>query len=189
MSGAKEFALPELNYDQVQVFGLEMATVLWKFNIRAEGAYYLTKDTAGDNPWIHNNSVQWVAGFDIDMPWTNMNLNVQTQGKYILNNDKIGKGAYGDYDVDKDANDKYTNNKIVVNLSDSYNHDNVKVEISGIYGIERKDILVMPSLTIRAADDFSIKASGLWIHAPDEDCEFYGWGNNSFAQLSCKYLF
>ena len=182
-------ALPELNYDQVQVFGLEMATVLWKFNIRAEGAYYLTKDTAGDNPWIHNNSVQWVAGFDIDMPWTNMNLNVQTQGKYILNNDKIGKGAYGDYDVDKDANDKYTNNKIVVNLSDSYNHDNVKVEISGIYGIERKDILVMPSLTIRAADDFSIKASGLWIHAPDEDCEFYGWGNNSFAQLSCKYLF
>ena len=179
----------ELNYDQVQVFGLEMATVLWKFNIRAEGAYYLTKDTAGDNPWIHNNSVQWVAGFDIDMPWTNMNLNVQTQGKYILNNDKIGKGAYGDYDVDKDANDKYTNNKIVVNLSDSYNHDNVKVEVSGIYGIERKDILVMPSLTIRAADDFSIKASGLWIHAPDEDCEFYGWGNNSFAQLSCKYLF
>jgi len=184
-----ELKLPELNYDQVQVFGLEMATVLWKFNIRAEGAYYLTKDTAGDNPWIHNNSVQWVAGFDIDMPWTNMNLNVQTQGKYILNNDKIGKGAYGDYDVDKDANDKYTNNKIVVNLSDSYNHDNVKVEISGIYGIERKDILVMPALTIRAADDFSIKASGLWIHAPDEDCEFYGWGNNSFAQLSCKYLF
>ena len=189
MSGAKEFALPELNYDQVQVFGLEMATVLWKFNIRAEGAYYLTKDTAGDNPWIHNNSVQWVAGFDIDMPWTNMNLNVQTQGKYILNNDKIKDGAYAAYDVDKDANDKYTNNKIVVNLSDSYNHDNVKVEVSGIYGIERKDILVMPALTIRAADDFSIKASGLWIHAPDEDCEFYGWGNNSFAQLSCKYLF
>lgn len=181
--------LPELNYDQVQVFGLEMATVLWKFNIRAEGAYYLTKDTAGDNPWIHNNSVQWVAGFDIDMPWTNMNLNVQTQGKYILNSDKIKDGAYAAYDVDKDANDKYTNNKIVVNLSDSYNHDNVKVEVSGIYGIERKDILVMPSLTIRAADDFSIKASGLWIHAPDEDCEFYGWGNNSFAQLSCKYLF
>ncbi|MBR0486252.1 MAG: hypothetical protein IJJ70_00910 [Treponema sp.] len=182
-------ANPELNYDQVQVFGLEMATVLWKFNIRAEGAYYLTKDTAGDNPWIHNNSVQWVAGFDIDMPWTNMNLNVQTQGKYILNSDKIKDGAYAAYDVDKDANDKYTNNKIVVNLSDSYNHDNVKVELSGIYGIERKDILVMPSLTIRAADDFSIKASGLWIHAPDEDCEFYGWGNNSFAQLSCKYLF
>ncbi|MBR4449333.1 MAG: hypothetical protein IKS30_03945, partial [Treponema sp.] len=179
----------ELNYDQVQVFGLEMATVLWKFNIRAEGAYYLTKDTAGDNPWIHNNSVQWVAGFDIDMPWTNMNLNVQTQGKYILNSNKIKDGAYAAYDVDKDANDKYTNNKIVVNLSDSYNHDNVKVEISGIYGIERKDILVMPALTIRAADDFSIKASGLWIHAPDEDCEFYGWGNNSFAQISCKYLF
>ena len=181
--------VPELNYDQVQVFGLEMATVLWKFNIRAEGTYYLTKDTAGDNPWIHNNSVQWVAGFDIDMPWTNMNLNVQTQGKYILNSNKIKDGAYAAYDVDKDANDKYTNNKIVVNLSDSYNHDNVKVEISGIYGIERKDILVMPSLTIRAADDFSIKASGLWIHAPDEDCEFYGWGNNSFAQISCKYLF
>lgn len=185
----QEYAYPELNYDQVQVFGLEMATVLWKFNIRAEGAYYLTKDTAGDNPWIHNNSVQWVAGFDIDMPWTNMNLNVQTQGKYILNSNKIKEGAYAAYDVDKDASGKYTNNKIVVNLSDSYNHDNVKVEVSGIYGIERKDILVMPALTIRAADDFSIKASGLWIHAPDEDCEFYGWGNNSFAQLSCKYLF
>lgn len=185
----QQLALPSLNYNQLQVFGIEAATVLWKFNIRGEAAYYLTEDTAGDNPWIQNNSIQWVAGFDIDMPWTNMNLNVQTQGKYILNSDKIKDGAYSTYDVDYNSDDKYISNKVIVDLTDSYDHENIKIDLKGIFEIETKDFIINPSLTIKAVDDFSVTVSGMWINTENENSEFFNFKNNSYAQISCKYLF
>ncbi len=189
--GNQKVELPSLNYDQLQVFGLEFATVIWKFNIRGEGAYYLTEDTAGDNPWIQNNSVQWVAGFDMDMPWTNMNINVQTQGKYILKSDKIKEkeGAYKDNDVDYNSDDKYIRNKVIVDVTDAYNHESIKIDIKGIFEVETKDFLVIPALTIKAADDFSVTASGMLIKTDNKNSEFYNFRRNSYGQLSCKYLF
>lgn len=192
-----------LAYDRLQVFGLEMATVIWKFNIRGEAAYYLTEDTAGDDPWIQNNSIQWVAGFDMDMPWTNMNLNVQTQGKYIMNSDKIKDGDYKDYpapvwamfkalgasDVDYNSDDKYISNKVIVDVTDSYAHDSIKIDVKGIFEVETKDFVVMPSLTVKAADDFTITAAGMVIKTDNENSEFFNFRRNSFAQVSCKYLF
>ncbi|WP_407426584.1 hypothetical protein [Treponema sp.] len=86
--------LPSLNYDQLQVFGLEAAFVLWKFNTRWEVAYNLTEDIAGDDPWIKNNSISWVAGFDIDLPIHNLNINIQENGSYILHSDKIKNGGF-----------------------------------------------------------------------------------------------
>ncbi len=191
----KKFELPSLAYDRVQVFGLEAATVIWKFNIRGEAAYYLTEDTAGDNPWVQNNSIQWVAGFDMDWPlqyncfaWlSNVNFNVQTQGKYIMNSDKIK--AAGATDVNYNSDDKYCTNKVVLDITDSHFNDSVKIDIKGIYEIETKDFVVMPSLSVKAVDDFTVTASGMWIKTDNENSEFYNFRRNSFAQISCKYLF
>lgn len=58
--------MPSLEYDWKQTFGLEAATVLGRFNLRGELAYNLTDDVAGDNPWVHNNSIAWLAG----LMWT-----------------------------------------------------------------------------------------------------------------------
>ena len=204
-----EAALPELEYDKVQIFGIEAASILFgRLNSRAEFAYNLTDDIAGDDPWVHNNSLAWVAGFDVDLPIHNININIQENGKYILNNDKIGdeefaplKGtayaayedlfvySYKEYDVDYDANDCYTNNKIILLISDSWNHENVKLDLKGIYGIERKDLIVMPQLTFKIKDDFTLNLSGMYIWCDDEDSEFDGWEHNSYAQIGCKYQF
>ncbi len=85
--GTSKLSLPSLDYDRLQTFGFEFATVIWKFNTRAELAYNLTEDVAGDNPWVKNNSIAWVGGFDMDLPLHNLNLNVQETGTYILNSD------------------------------------------------------------------------------------------------------
>lgn len=200
---------PELDYDMVQVFGLEGAGILFgRLNSRFEVAYNLTKDIAGDDPWVHNNSIGWVAGFDIDLPIHNINLNVQNNGKYIMNNDKIGEASfrpfdntalnkfstllnysYEEYDVDYDPTGCYTNNKIVVDITDTWNHEKIKLDLKGIYGIERGDLLVMPTLTFIVKDDFSLNLSGLYIWCKDSDSEFDGWERNSFAQIGVKYQF
>lgn len=200
--------LPELDYEVIQVFGFEGATVLFgRLNSRWEVAYNLTKDIAGDDPWIHNNSIAWVAGFDVDLPIHNINVNIQNNGKYILNNDKIGdaefspfaginpvlaanfKASYKEYDVDYDPNDCYTNNKLIVNISDTWNHEKIKLDLKGIWGIERGDVLVMPNLAFNIKDDFQLNLSGLFIWCKDSDSEFDGWEHNSFAQVGVKYTF
>mgnify|MGYP000931219390 CR=1 FL=1 len=96
----------------------------------------------------------------------------------------------GAYDVDYNANASYTNDKIVVNISDSWNHEKIKAELSVIWGIEREDLIVMPQITWNVADSFDIIASGLFIHAFDKDkSEFPAFRRNSFAQLGMKYTF
>ena len=188
-----------IEYDQVQTFGLEGAAILLgRLNSRFELAYNLTKDVAGDDPWVKNNSIGWVAGFDVDLPINEMNFNIQTQGSYILHNKKIDDDeglsalykAAGIHGAEYDADGIYTNNKIIVDITDSYNHDKVKVDVKGIYGIERKDLIVIPTLTLNPHDDFTLNFSGLCIWSADSDkSEFAGWLNNDFFEISAKYQF
>lgn len=200
--------LPSLDYDAVNIFGFEGAAILGRLNTRWELAYNMTKDIAGDDPWVHNNSLNWVAGFDCDIPVHNININIQTQGKYILNNDKIGdaefspldgtafaayasrfKASYKEYDVDYDANGCYTNNKIVLDITDTWNLEKIKLDLKGIWGIERGDLIVIPTLTFKIKDDFNLNLMGMYIWCKNSDSEFDGWEHNSFAQIGCKYQF
>lgn len=182
---------PSLDYDRLQVFGAEGAVTLGGFNFRGEFAYNLTDDVSGDDPWTHNNSIGWVFGFDKDLPVNNINVNIQTIGTYILKKDQIEDGTYKVYDADYDENGIYSNDKIVLNISDSYNHEKVKPEISIIYGIERSDFIVMPKITYTVADGLDITGKGLYIANFDDDSksEFSSFLNNSFFQLGMKYTF
>ena len=179
-----------LAYDRKQTFGLEMATILWHFNIRAEGGFNLTEDIDGDNPWVHNNSIGWVAGFDIDLPINNLNINVQETGTYTLGYDKIDKATnpYKAYDVDYNYGHA-TNNKIVVNITDNYMLEKISTDLTVLYGIERKDLVVQPKITFKPAPDFKLILSGAYIWCKDEESEFYGWDNNSFANVGVQVAF
>ena len=194
--------LPEFSYDKLQVFGIEAAAAVWRFNVRAEGAYNMTDDFAGDKPWVHNNSIAWLFGFDIDLPISNLNLNVQECGKHILKSDAIG--SYGTYpkrfDVDYDSDGIYVSDKLVINLSDKYLNDKLTAECSCIIGIENKEIAVFPKISWNVYGGFNLILSGAYIHADDEDGEFYNFtayksGANvetrdkAFAELSVKYDF
>ena len=206
---ALQDALPSLDYDRLQVFGLEAAFVLWKLNTRWEAAYNLTDDVAGDNPWIKNNSVSWVAGFDIDLPLHNLNLNVQETGSVILNSGKIkdmGRGIrvggatvpwskIGNYDVDYNSDGKYTRNKLIVLLSDKFLNEKLTVEAQGIWGIECSEFVIVPKISYNVTEGLTFTAKGAYIYSKNENGEFYNFTEDSehhdkaFVQLSVKYQF
>lgn len=174
-----------IDYDFLQVFGLEAAKTFGAYNFRAEGAYNLTKDTAGDDPKVHNNSVGWVFGFDRDLPLSELNMNVQFQGKYILNHDKIN-----DLGLDTESGTFENDNKVVVNISDSWNHGKVKPEVSAVYGFQHYDLIVMPKITWYVSDGLEFCAKGMYMASYKSDkTEFEGWHNNGFVQLGAKYTF
>ena len=189
-SSSTLYALPTLAYDRKQTFGLEFSTILWKFNLRGEAAYNLTDDVAGDDPWVHNNSIQWLGGFDIDLPFWDANLNVQEYGTYILQNGEIeDEGVFKTYDVDYDS-EGYTNNKLVVNFTTSFLNGKIAPEVTGLYGFEHKDLIVMPKITFKPASSFKIITTGLAMWTYDEEkSEFGEWHKNSFVQLGAEVSF
>ena len=174
-----------LAYDKKQTFGIEASSIIWHFNVRGEFAYNLTEDTDGSDPWVHNNSIAWLGGFDIDLPFWNANLNVQETGSFILNGDECDKNA-GDVDYNKKG---YTNNRVVANLTTSFLNDKVAPEVTVLYGIERGDLIVMPKLAFKPDQNLTLSASGMIINCADEDSEFYDWRKNSFVSLTAKYAF
>lgn len=179
-----------LSYDKKQTFGLEASSIIWHFNVRGELAYNLTDDAAGDDPWVHNNSIGWLGGFDIDLPFWNANLNVQETGTCILNGGKCDENTKNKHKADVDYNKKgYTNDKIVANLTTSFLNDKVAPEVTVMYGIERGDLVVMPKLAYKPDQNLTLTASGMLINCADEDSEFYAWRKNSFVSLGAKYQF
>lgn len=192
----KELALPSLDYDQLQVFGLEAAFVLWKFNTRWELAYNLTKDTKGDDPFVKNNSIAWVGGFDMDLPIHNVNINIQEQGKLVLKKDKIEDGSYKTYDVDYNSDGKYTNNQIVVNISDKFLNEKLTPECTTIYVFETKEWCVQPKVSYNVFDGLTFTLSGAYVYSNNQNGQFYNFTSNddknhslAFIQLAAKYQF
>lgn len=179
-----------LAYDKKQTFGLEASSIIWHFNVRGEFAYNLTEDTDGTDPWVHNNSIAWLGGFDIDLPFWNANLNVQETGTYILNGGKCDENKNDKYKPDVDYDKKgYTNDKIVANLTTSFLNDKVAPEVTVMYGIERGDLIVMPKLAYKPDQNLTLTLSGMLINCADEDSEFYAWRRNSFVSVGAKYQF
>ena len=176
-----------IDYDFLQVFGIEAAKTFGAYNFRAEVAYNLTQDIAGDDPKIHNNSVAWVFGFDRDLPISELNINLQTQGKYILNYDEIDDSKNS---LDTEKNTYETDNKLVLNISDNLAHGKLKPEVSAIYGFEHFDLIIMPKVTWYVSDGLEFSASGMYMQSFIKSrSEFGDWHNNSFVQIAAKYTF
>lgn len=175
-----------LHYDKLQVFGTDFEGIVGPVNLRGELAYYLTEDTDGTKPGIHNSSIQYVGGADIGLPVNNMDLNVQVIGSYILNNDKIVSPL--DMDYRKDG--KWSNNKIVFMLSDAWMHEKLKPSLTTIWGIEREDLAFIPKVEYALTDGMKISASGAYfVDLEGNNSEFETYEDNNFIGLSMKYSF
>ncbi len=177
-------------YDPIHIFGMDFGAAIFMFNFRSEAAYYMSYDFKGNNPAVHNNSIQWVLGFDVDIPLNNINLNIQNIGSYILGFKNVKENnKNGFIDMDWNKAEKASNNKLVVNISDSWLHENLTDSITIIWGIEHNDAVIMPKIKYRIKDEFYVEGTGAYIYAKDKKSEFASWKNNHFVQLSFEYHF
>ena len=180
----------EIEMERANIFGLEAAKVILGLNSRAELAYYMSSDIKGDDPDIQNNEIMWVFGFDKDLPVSSMNLLVETQGTYILNNSEIKEisASSPDYDVDYDSDGTYSRNIIIAKLKDSFNHDRIRPELSFIYHVEDQDFMLRPEAEFILKDDISFDILYTYFYG-DEDTIFGAYEENSFLQAKFVYSF
>ncbi|ADK82810.1 hypothetical protein [Sediminispirochaeta smaragdinae] len=173
----------DISYDRLHAFGLEAGGILAGFNLRSEAAYYMTEDIAGDDPVVHNNSLNYLVGFDRDLPLHNINLNMQATGSYILNNDEISSG-----DIEYDSDDDYSSNLIVCKISDTFNHEKVSIEAKGIYEIEDEDWMIGPVITLAPNGEFEFSAEARFFGG-DDDGRLGQFDESSYLQLKVKAMF
>ena len=179
-----------VHYDPVHIFGIDFGTAIAMFNLKSELAYYMTYDFKGTDPAVHNNSIQWVMGFDVDIPLNNININIQNLGAMKLGFKRVKENhENGKFDMDWNTAEKSTNNKLIVNISDSWLHENLTDSVTCIWGIEHNDFVVMPKLRYRIKDELYVEGTGAYIYAANKKSEFSNWKNNHFVQATLEYRF
>jgi hypothetical protein len=172
----------DIDYDQLQIFGLEAGSVLAGFNLRAEAAYYMTKDYDGTDDDITNPSFNYVIGFDRGLPVSNLNINIQATGSYTLFYDEIESA----YDVEYGDDETFT--LIVAKLSDTWNHEKIKPGVTMVYCAEDQSGQVKPEVEVDVDGNMSFGISGTMFWGDDDD--FFGYfDDNDFLELSASYSF
>lgn len=169
------------SYDPVHIFGAEAAYALGGYNLKAEAAYQMSYDFAGDDAEVSNHELKWIAGFDKDTPIGN--VNIQETGVWILNSDEI---TAADYQYAADGT--YTENLLIAALSQSIMNDKMDLSIAGFYHIEDNDFGIYPSVEYAPVDSLAFEAAG-HIFAGDEDTLFGQFSDNSNLELTATLSF
>lgn len=180
--------IPEItvSYDRLHLFAVEAAAAPLGFNIRAEAAYYLTGDTGGTDPRVHNNKIQYLIGFDKDLPVHNLSVNIQERGEVILFSGEIE--ANGLSDVDNSTKGKYTSNIIAGDIRDTFLNGNLTIKLSGAYSAEDSGYMVKPGFDYALADDAVVKAA-YTIYRGEGDSLFGQFKDNDMFEVIFKYSF
>ena len=174
-----------LHYDDVTVLGAEFSSVLAGINSRAELAYYLTDDTAGDDREVHNNKVAWLIGGDRDLPLHNLNLNLQVKSEYILDNDQVEGNAL---DVDYNQEDEYFTNLVSLELSDEFKNQTILPSTTLVYNVETNDYSLDNELEFKLKDDTSLKFN-YKIFEGDNWTDFGQFDKNDYFSVNFEYDF
>ena len=186
-------AVPEtadIQLERANIFGIEAAKVVFGLNSRAEFAYYMSRDIKGNDPDVQNNEIVWVFGFDKDLPVSSMNLLIETQGSYTLNNSEIKSmsASNPEYDVDYNSDGTYSQNIIIAKLKDSLNHDRIRPEVSFTFHVEDQDFMLRPETEFILKDDISFDILYTYF-CGDKDTPFGVYEDNSFLQAKLVYSF
>lgn len=172
----------EIDYERMFMGGVECATAIAGFNLRAEGAVRLTKDLAGDDPDVKNGVAGWVFGFDRDLPFGTTNLNVQAKGDYVLFPSKAD--AAGDVDYADD----YTTHMVVARLEEKLLEDKLSISLAGVYEFEGVTYAVRPEIAYTWKDVATLSIAGR-IYGGGSESFFGQFDDNDSVQLSLEIVF
>jgi hypothetical protein len=171
----------EVSYNRYHQAGMDFAMVIAGFNLRSELAANLTDDFKGDDPEVYNPTVAWSLGFDRDL-FAGINLNLQYAGTYRLFDDGVGDAAY-----DIEAGTDITRSKITAVLKKNLFKDRVELELTGRYGIEDQDYLLLPRIGFLVGDAQLDLSAGFF--GGDDEGELGQFDDYDYCRLTLSYQF
>ena len=177
-----EAITPLIAYNYYHQIAVDMARVIAGFNLRAEAGFNLTKDMDGSDGAVENPAFVWSLGFDRDL-FAGINANLQGTGKIRLFHERIGSG----FPLDCEAGTDASSTRITGIISRKFLRDELELKATGLWGIEDRDFLVMPSV-IWSRNDVSTQLSAGFFGG-DKKGELGQYRDNNFLRLVLSYTF
>jgi hypothetical protein len=172
----------DILYNRYHQIGIDYAQVLAGFNVRSEAAILLTDDLKGDKGDVYNPQAAWSLGFARDL-FLGINLNLQATEATRLWHDKIGDDPLLDIEAGKDV----TSTRLTMILSRKFLRDEFEIKTTGLWGIEDKDFLILPSIAW-TKNDVTLELSGGFFGG-DEKGELGQYDDNHFIKAALSYSF
>ena len=169
-------------YNRYHQVAADFAVVVHGFNIRAEAGANITKDLDGKDGTVENPSIVWSLGFDRDLIW-GINVNLQGTGRIRLFQNRLGTNPA----LECEAGSKLTSSRITGYLSRKFLRDELELKVSGLWGIEDKDFLIMPAVIFSRNDVRAEIAAGFF--GGSKKGELGQYRDNSFLKLLLTYKF
>jgi hypothetical protein len=166
-------------YNRYHQLGADYAQVLGGFNIRAEAAFHLMENYADSKGPVHP-FLGWSVGFDRNI-FSGITLNVQGSGAVHLFDEGIDTSGIGIKQGKRSAT------RLLAMLQRNFLRDELTVQCAGIYNIEDKDFLVLPSVEW-TRNNLSLGLTGGFFGG-DSAGEFGQFVDNSFLNVKLGYSF
>lgn len=171
----------DLIYNRMHGFGLDIASQVGLFNLKGEVSYYLTDDIDGDDPAVINNSLNYIVGFDINLPLSNLNLLLQGVGASVMNSNEITE-------MDPQHRDEYNDIMLMGRVSDNYLNETLFIELAGAFDFIYSDYMINPLVQYKFTDNLSFIAEYSYFGG-DKDSDFGQFRDNDNLKLEIEYFF
>ncbi|MDR1095522.1 MAG: hypothetical protein LBL31_03970 [Spirochaetaceae bacterium] len=170
-----------LGYNRYHQIGMDCAAEAAGFNMRAEAAVNISGDLSGDDPSVYNPHFLWSFGFDRSL-FAGISLNLQCNQKIRLADDGVGKKPY-----DVEADTPVTATRGTAELSRAFFRDTVRLSAAAVWGIEDKDLYLIPAVTFTHGSAELELSGGFFLG--DRNGELGQYRDNSFVKAVMKYGF
>ncbi len=168
--------LGQLDYHQTKVLGGDLVTFLGEWAIRAEGAYFLTEDEDGNNPFIRNPYMQYVL--QLDHTDENYSLVVQYLGTYItaVGDDSANTFLTGGRWVSEEKNERdnippkmgmpfaaIAQNAVLATASYDFADGRISLQANALYELDHKGYMVGGKVTIAVEEAFDLELGAVYL--------------------------
>lgn len=154
-----------LAYHRVHVIGMDGAATLGRFGARAEAAYTITEDKAGDQAAVKNANLFLVAGGDRTF-FEYLNLNLQYLLRAVVDYedpdalaDPAQRAAAIQAAIVSNQLDRLQQG-LTLRVSDQWLHETLQAEVAAILLFPRRDYSIRPKLRYAVTDRASVVVGG-----------------------------
>ena len=166
-----------LKHNRIRVLGMDAATVVGRYGLRAEAAYSWTSNTGPNDSLVKKSFIYVVAGGDRTI-FNNLNINVQYyfhhvtdyQDPHTIANSLLRTLAIQAAILSQQL-DRFEHG-VSIRVSNNWLNETLKGEIAGLYSLTHGDYVLKPKL-VYAFNDQLTGTLGLDIYRGGADT-FYG---------------
>lgn len=183
----------ELRHNRINVIGADAARNFGRYGFRAEAAYFMTRDRAGQDPTVKNPFLFYVAGIDRTF-LENLNLNLQFVGRWVKDfndpesiADPVLKAVAIQNAIFDNQQDR-TSYGLTSRIGEKWFNDTLEAEVLIFINFKRTNEYIRPLVTYAFTDH--VKGTiGSEIYQGPEDSFFGRLKDNRGAFAELRYSF